>query len=135
MPNNRQQLEQGRASIAYTRVKEFVDSKPGENVLGEYKSYSKKFPMMVKTNGLGAALAFICSKNPKAYKRLYEDLTVWLKEDKKKIVNLEQRDLLQQIVDMDDAARYRALTNEVLAFMNWHRRFTEGMIKTNNPQT
>lgn len=135
MTNNRQQLEQGRASIAYARVKEFVDSKPGENVLGEYKSYSKKFPMMVKTNGLGAALAFICSKNSNAYKRLYKDLTVWLNEDMKKIVNLEQRDLLQQVVNMDDAARYRALTNEVLAFMNWHRRFTEGMIKSNTPQT
>lgn len=128
MPNNRQQLEQGRADIAYARVKEYVDSNPGDSTLSEYKSYSKKFPMMVKTNGLGAALAFILSKNSKAYKRIHDDITAWLKEDLKKIVDLQQKPLLEQVVNMDDAARYRALTNEVLAFMNWHRRFTEGLI-------
>ena len=126
--NTRQQLEQGRANTAYKRVKEFVDSKPGTSTVDEYKSYSKKFPMMVKTNGLGAALAFIKSKQKKAYTRLYEDLTEWLKEDHKKIIDLSQGDLLEKVVNMDDSAKYRAVSNEVLAFMNWHRRFTEGMI-------
>lgn len=126
--NTRQQLEQGRANTAYKRVKDFVESKPGKSTMDEYKSYSKKFPMMVKTNGLGAALAFIKSKQKKAYNRLYDDLTEWLKEDHKKIIDLSHGDLLEKVVNIDDSAKYRAVSNEVLAFMNWHRRFTEGMI-------
>ncbi|MEZ4955204.1 MAG: type III-B CRISPR module-associated protein Cmr5 [Saprospiraceae bacterium] len=126
--NTRQQLEQGRANAAYKRVRDFVDSNPGKSTLDEYKSYSKKFPMMVKTNGLGAALAFIKSKQKGAYKRLYEDLSEWLKEDHKKIIDLMYSDLLDKVVSIDDSAKYRAVSNEVLAFMNWHRRFTEGMI-------
>lgn len=126
--NTRQKLEQGRADAAYKRVKEFADSKPGKSTLDEYKSYSKKFPMMVKTNGLGAALAFIKSKRKKAYDQIYNDLTHWLKEDHKKIIDLSNGDLLEKMVEIDDSAKYRTVSNEVLAFMNWHRRFTEGMI-------
>lgn len=126
--NTRQKLEQGRAECAYKRVLGFKEANPGKSTLDEYKSYSKKFPMMVKTNGLGSALAFIESKQKKAYNRIYDDLTDWLKNDHKKIVDLSSGDLLQKVVSMDDSARYRALTNEVLAFMNWHRRFTEALL-------
>lgn len=126
--NTRQKLEQGRADSAYKRVLDFKETNPGKSTLDEYKSYSKKFPMMVKTNGLGAALAFIKSKKKGAYDRIYADLTDWLKNDHKKIVDLTNGDLLQKVVSMDDSARYRALTNEVLAYMNWHRRFTEALL-------
>lgn len=126
--NTRQKLEQGRADSAYIRVLGFKDANPGKSTLDEYKSYSKKFPMMVKTNGLGSALAFIKSKRKKAYDRIYEDLTYWLKNDHKKIVDLSNVDLLKKVVSMDSSAQYRALTNEVLAFMNWHRRFTEALL-------
>ncbi|MBK8563985.1 MAG: type III-B CRISPR module-associated protein Cmr5 [Saprospiraceae bacterium] len=128
-PNTRQQLEQGRANTAYMRVMEFKDSNPGKSTLDEYKSYSKKFPMMVKTNGLGSALAFIKSKQKRAYNRIYEDLTEWLAKDNKKIVDLSSGTLLEIVVSMDDSANYRSLTNEVLAYMNWHRRFTEALLE------
>jgi CRISPR-associated protein Cmr5 len=130
MPNTRQQLEQGRAESAYSRVKSFVEDPQNSSAKDEYKSYSKKFPMMVKTNGLGAALAFIKSKQKKAYDRIYEDLVFWLKNDHKRIVEIpEKKDLLEFVVEMDDSSRYRALSNEILAYMNWHRRFTEALIK------
>jgi len=128
--NTRQQLEQGRAESAYARVKGFVDDPQNKSAQDEYKSYSKKFPMMVKTNGLGAALAFIKSKQKKAYDRIYDDLSVWLQKDHKRIVEFpEKGDLLEIVVKMDSSSGYRALSNEVLAYMNWHRRFTEALIK------
>jgi CRISPR-associated protein Cmr5 len=128
--NTRQKLEQGRAEAAYKSVTGFKDENPGKSTLDEYKSYSKKFPMMVKTNGLGAALAFIKSKQKKAYDRIYKDLTDWLKKDHKRIIEIpDNGDLLRLVVEMDSAPRYRALTNEVLAYMNWHRRFTEALLE------
>ena len=53
---SRTKLEQGRAAYAYNAAKD------GKNKLGnkdsEYKSYVKKLPMLIKTNGLGAAMSF-----------------------------------------------------------------------------
>ncbi|MFM9947494.1 MAG: type III-B CRISPR module-associated protein Cmr5 [Saprospiraceae bacterium] len=123
----RKKIEQGRASVAFSRVKAFVAE--GKD-LDEYKSYSRKFPMMVKTSGLGAALAFIQSKQKTAYNRILDDIMHWLRVDEKKIVVVntqDRKEFLNQVLDLD-ANQYRGLTTEVLAFMNWHRRFTEGLI-------
>jgi len=57
-------------------------------------------------------------------------LSVWLQKDHKRIVEFpEKGDLLEIVVKMDSSSGYRALSNEVLAYMNWHRRFTEALIK------
>ncbi|MCB0650815.1 MAG: type III-B CRISPR module-associated protein Cmr5 [Saprospiraceae bacterium] len=123
----RKKVEQGRATEAFRRVKAFVKEKKD---LDEYKSYSKKFPTMVKTSGLGASLAFILSKQKAAYNRILEDIIDWLRKDEKGIIELptnDKKDFLEKVLELDSNT-YRALTNEVLAFMNWHRRFTEGLI-------
>lgn len=122
-------LEQGRASEAYSFVKKGKDC--GEPK--EYKSYTKKIPMMIKTNGLGSALAFIKSKSNsgkghKAYKLIYEQIAEWLKKDSKGyITSNDTRDLVEIVINMDSAL-YRAVTVEVLAFMAWLKRFSEGQI-------
>lgn len=136
----RKKVEQGRASETFKRVKEFVDANQGDKKLDEYKSYSKKFPMMVKTSGLGAALAFIYSKSDKdAYKRLIDDLIHCIGKSlscpesfRTQVLNEANEDnrrkkLLEYIVNLP-STEYRYLTAEVLAIMNWHRRFTEGLI-------
>jgi CRISPR-associated protein Cmr5 len=143
-------LEQGRAKSAYDCALEgksiskkvqigtdwFKDDK--------YKSYVKKVPMLIKTNGLGSTFAFIKSKrekeknrkkpgekeNPKnAYDLIYEQTRQWLKKDEKTllIVN-EDDDLVEKIISLDSPG-YRAITNEVLAFFNWLTRFAEGLIE------
>jgi len=125
-------IDQKRAEFAYEcaqRAKELNKAK-------EYKAYVKKLPMMIKTNGLGATLAFVKSKisndNTKAgyaYKQLYEDITSWLKFDEKNLIALsEEADLVQEIVKSESPV-YRALTVEILAFLNWLRRFAEGLIE------
>ena len=47
----------------------------------DYKSYVKKIPMMVLTNGLGATFAFVYSKKDKdAYGLIYKQVDEWLQK-------------------------------------------------------
>ena len=103
--------------------------------LKEYRSYTQKIPMYIKTNGLGATLAFILSKKDKeAYQKLGQQITEWLKQAPAKIIDLkdvedDNFESLVNIVISLNSPGYRALTIEVLAFLNWLRRFAEGLIE------
>ena len=73
----RQRLEQGRAKHAYDAASAEKAKKSKD-----YKQYAKKVPMLIKTNGLGATLAFMAAKGG-AYKTILEDIQGWIKEDVK----------------------------------------------------
>ena len=124
-------LEQERAKFAFKRAEKRMKDK-------EYGQYAKKLPMMIKTNGLGAALAFVYSKKDgdgsdgnKAYQYLYDDLKTWLKEkapaDYLEIAKSD-KELVKAVVDLK-SPDYRMTTVEVLAFLTWLKRFSEGMAK------
>ena len=121
-------LEQARASFAF-KCAQTASKNPGKK---EYKSYSKKLPMMIKNNGLGAAMAFAFSKgkNGNAWELLYNDIKDWLNQDQKKYLlgNYVNKELAHAIIELESPA-YRAVTVEVLAFLNWLRRFAEGLIE------
>ena len=75
-------LERGRAELAYKCVKvETEDLKDEEKK--KYRSYSRKIPTMILTNGLGQTLAFIKSKSEKgnAYSLIYDQLTEYMESD------------------------------------------------------
>ena len=126
-------LAKDRAQFAYGCVVEIVKKYP--NVIDEktkkptpskqqkeYKSYVKKIPMMVLTNGLGATFAFVYSKKDKdAYGLIYEQTKEWLKAPKDK-------ELVEWII-YQESPEYRATTNEVLALFGWLKRFADGMIE------
>lgn len=109
----RNTLEQGRAQHAFEKAKGAKDKE-------KFASYAKKLPMMIKTNGLGASMAFAKAKNEKAWKELFEAIEDWLKK-KKYVENV----FLEELVKTD-SAHYRILTNEVIAYLSWLRRFAEG---------
>lgn len=122
-------LERGRAEFAYSYANDI------ESGLKEkFKSHVKSFPMLIKTNGLGAAVAFLFSKRDKeskVYKFVGNSIVNWLKEDEKykdygidKLSDLES--LSKGIIEIDSTS-YRALTIEVLSFLNWLKRFAEGL--------
>ena len=118
-------LEQGRAKFAYDCAVEGSKKK-------EYSRYVKKIPMLIKTNGLGATFAFMLSKNG-TYKFIGEQILEWLKEDKKNIFpRIKEiksfKDLNKEIILLN-SQDYRIVTIEVLAFLNWLRRFAEGLIE------
>ncbi len=144
-------LEQGRAKFAYDCAEDGRKICHGNEIKNEwykddkYKSYVQKFPMLVKTNGLGSALAFYASKrqkekdnkkagtknNPKnAYDLIYNQITEWLKKEPKGLLSdrLNNNDLVKVLMDLD-SIEYRAVTNEVLAFFTWLKRFAEGLIE------
>lgn len=127
---NRTGLEQGRAAYAYQCAEDGakLDKKK------EYKSYVKKMPMLIKTNGLGAAVAFAFAKGSKGgnpdkknpWGLFYTQIESWVKE--KQLPQLESGKLAQTLTELDSQP-YRAVTVEVLAFLNWLKRFADALIE------
>ncbi|MCF6183092.1 MAG: type III-B CRISPR module-associated protein Cmr5 [Bacteroidales bacterium] len=113
-------LEQGRASYAYDCARKGVALNSSE-----YKSYTKKIPMLIKTNGLGATFAFIKSKGGKTYNLIHEQTFEWLSENK--LFEFEKsEDFVKDIISLK-SDKYRSATIEVLALFTWLRRFAEGL--------
>lgn len=124
-------IENGRAGFAFEIAKE------GTSKLKEkYKSHVKSFPMLITTNGLGSAIAFLYSKRNKekgVYLEVGNSIVKWLlwndnyeKFGLKKSEELEK--LTENIINLDTSS-YRALTVEILSYFKWLRRFAEGFCK------
>lgn len=126
-------IERQRAQVAYKCAEE-GKSLPKSK---EYKAYVKKIPMLIKTNGLGATFAFVKSKSENdkdkagyAYSLIYNQTTEWLKQEPKGIISdkVKNNDLVKVLINLN-SDEYRAVTNEVLAFFVWLKRFAEGLIE------
>lgn len=135
MPDSESMIEDGRAHHALQCAKHAREE--GGSVADKYRSYAKDLPMRIKTNGLGAALAFVRAKSSsggadgEAYRLLYEHLSDWLDTDARSYLLApavaESDDLVEQVVSLDSSA-YRAVTREVLSLLSWLRRFADGLI-------
>ena len=126
-------LAQKRSRFAYQKVEEAIQQFPKQKdekeskKQKEYKSYVKKIPMMILTNGLGATFAFIYSKKKKseAYELIYKQVGEWFEIEE---------DLVKWIIDQK-SPQYRATTNELLALFNWLKRFADGMIEEKSDES
>lgn len=161
MSTERTKLEQGRAAFAYKyaehakhcqETRALSDFSNQYFKANNYSSYVKNLPMLIKTNGLGGALAFIRSKgakvknekgrpispgestNPKnAYDLLYEQVGHWIKTQKAYMLSPTDRsisvddDFVKQVINLDSTP-YRALTMETLALLNWLKRFSVALL-------
>jgi len=120
-------IEQGRAKMAY----EFATQ--GMNETTDYKNKVKSFPMMIKTNGLGAAVAF--AKGKSGWGTVYTQIENHLRQNDLfnayKDVSL-QNEPLDSYLTQIDSTLYRAITIEVMALFTWLRRFAEGIENNNN---
>jgi len=127
-------IEQGRAEFAYDCAEK--GSNLSNTAKKEYKSYSKKLPMLIKTNGLGAAMAFAYLKGTKdgvldktkAWGLLYSQIEDWLKKDSKHLLSFDDNKKLTYKLTQLDSSTYRAVTIELLAFLSWLKRFADGLI-------
>ncbi len=144
-------LERGRAEFAYECAlmgKEIINRTQIDGEWYEddkYKSYVKKIPSMILSNGLGQTLAFIYAKrakirrnqepgsnnNPKnAYDLIYKQITDYLRSDSVARIRMpNDNELIRWVISLDSYS-YRYVTEEILAFLNWLKRFAEGMIET-----
>ncbi len=118
-------IENGRASFAFNCANSIPD-----NQKEEYKSHVKSFPMLVKTNGLGSAMAFLFAKIEKdsTYELMLDHILKWIIENDHNNFSREDnfKSLIQNIVDLN-SSEYRFLTMEVLSFFEWLRRFADGL--------
>lgn len=121
----RKGIEQGRATYAFAKVNS-VSENGSDNLKKKYKTAAKKFPVQIKTNGLGQALAFSKARND-GYDKLYEQIGDWLQtEDAKQLI--PPGELVKQVIQLESPT-YRQVTVETLALLNWIRRFVDGLMK------
>ena len=116
-------IESGRAEFALNTVKGIVN-KENDKTKKEFKSYVRKFPSLILTNGLAAAVAFAVDKGG-SYTLIYDIISKWLK-DKGFFDN--PATLVEYICSLD-SDMYRVATNEVLSLFEWLKRFATGMIE------
>ncbi|WP_044895092.1 type III-B CRISPR module-associated protein Cmr5 [Bacillus alveayuensis] len=118
-------IENGRASFAFESVKSAFED---ERVTFEsYRSYVKKMPSLIQVNGLGQTLAF-CYQKGKEYRVIYNQLHKWLKERYSQYFQEPNKEFVEVVIGLK-SADYRVLTMEVLALLNWMRKFADGMAK------
>jgi len=112
-------LENNRAKFAFGMVRNVTQNK------SEYKSWSKKIPVLIKTNGLGQTLAFMKSRDKGETNLMLKQIHEWLvlKNELKK-----EDDLIKKITEIDSTV-YRRWSREIIALFNWVRRFADGYLK------
>lgn len=115
-------VENGRAKYAFTQVEKLLSSYP--NKQSDITSYIKRLPVMIKTNGLGQALAFYYSKE-KEHKAIYRAIAGWFSNENNYSLITFQGEFIEEITVMNRDT-YRFVTNEVIALLNWMRRFADG---------
>lgn len=117
-------LEQGRAKYAFDQVSVIAtDPNVNEGVRKKYKSGAKKLPVLIKTNGLGQALAFINNRDD-GYKKLYAQIGDWLAQ--KGLIS-DGRYLVEEVI-AKESNRYRQITTETISLLIWMRRFVDGLM-------
>ncbi len=124
MASKRTQLDMRRAEDAWKRVQEI---KTGGADKGKYGKRAKDIGAMIMTDGLGAALAFLRTKNEEKVEgaatwALYRHISKWVTLQ---IDRTASDELMQQLMQ-NDTAYYRRATTETLAYVVWLKRFVEG---------
>ncbi len=129
-------IGQERAKKAFALAKEGMvkEEQNGKNksTKGNYASYVRRFPMLIKVNGLTYALSFAYSKaqSDPDWKNLYLHVGEWLKaeptgileEKLKNFTRKHNRKLMEVVV----ALEYEELmwaTAEVIELFDWLKRF------------
>lgn len=126
-------LGHSRASFAYQRVNEVKDG-PFE---GEYRSASLNASAMIHNAGLMQTLAFYCSKfqsgeGKKHFGMLASHVMQWLLNENKldPVYDPNKKPILlfTQILNANDEM-ILLYTRESQEFVEWLKRFSEGMLK------
>jgi len=125
-----------RTQHAYNFIKKSLGNKEKEKDL---RSLVRGFPAMIQNNGLCAAIAFLLAKNKKdQHNALYQTIENWLID--RKLISLkngdkeESKDLLEAVINLKNRDQYRMVSGEVMMYMQWVKRFAEGMLSEDEPE-
>lgn len=114
--------------IASCAVLAYTCAKAALGMGKEYKNHAKSLPMMIRSNGLGATLAFLKSKERDKYPhfaRLHQDIASYLMLTQPGLKDGEFSERLA----VCESAEIMALTKETLVFLAWLRRYADGLIQ------
>lgn len=122
-------LESGRAEFALSCAQKACSK--NKQIQKEYRSYARRIPQMILTNGLGQTLAFVFSKKKEgnAYDLVYEQMKDYMNSPHVSVIQKpNDKDLIEWVVSLN-THEYRYVEEEILAFLNWLRRFAEGLLE------
>jgi|GEM_PF-1055974 len=129
MPSILTRQEQATAQFAHDKVRQVGGQ--GE-MPKEYKSHVRKLPMMVKQNGLIAALLFVeKNRGKRAYELLGDHMTAWLTRtgnDNPAPVAIPGTGPLPQRLTVLAVPDYIAVTRDAQRALLWLKRYSEAMI-------
>lgn len=126
--SRRSQAELARATHAFSRAKAAAENE----MLDTYTSLTNKLPLDILSNGLGEALVFIKSKRNEPgkwqneHRALYGDITSWLGSKYCPLSLPAREDLASYVVKLDGSS-FRVFSLEILAYLIWLRKFTDGL--------
>ena len=110
-------LDQRRARHAWEAV-----SAAEEKHQGSYAREAKRFPVRIRTAGLGHALAFLEAKQ---HPQVVRDLDDWVLEQRKLPGAPPGAANLTEAIVKGDASFLQLATEEALAYLQWLTRFAE----------
>lgn len=124
-------VSQKRAEFAFQEVKNACH-KLDDKGKKEFKSHVKDVPIMIRTNGLAAAFAFVFSKTKAGndYELISEISKKWLVQEQKVFALNDNQDFYAQLCLLDREP-YRRSIHELLSLFTWLKRFADGLIKSN----
>ena len=105
---------------AYRRIK--------RQKVENYSEQVNTLPMLIKHNGLGAALMYMrIQKTGNALSDIYEDISDWIRHDEKQLIELgNDEELVEKIIEAGQE-QYKDVTREVLAYLAFLKRFAKGL--------
>lgn len=121
------EIDRDRAALAWDKICQ-VKKNPSENFQKKYGSLARKMPTLIQVNGLAQTLAFLKAKAKENDHQIlmFKNLSEWICNR----FNLGTGDLLSDHILKMDSQRYRLITNESLAFLQWLKRFAEAELGT-----
>ncbi|MBE9166322.1 type III-B CRISPR module-associated protein Cmr5 [Pleurocapsales cyanobacterium LEGE 06147] len=120
---NYRDLDRSRAANAWNDIQSVT--KKEEKFQKKYSAIARKLPTLIQINGLAQTLTFLKAKGEPHHLDTFNHLSGWVCHR----FNWNNTDLLTQVLAQDmDSQRYRLVTAEALAFLQWLKRFAEAEI-------
>lgn len=128
-------IEQERAKFALDQLNKALAKPESDHYKHrELKSYARRLPAMIQTNGFGQAMAFYYAKRDKfeAYGELYNLVEAWLCRKGEVYSASDVAPKLLHGITGGDQHAYRRAQAETLALMIWVKTFAEALIESGN---
>jgi CRISPR/Cas system CMR-associated protein Cmr5 small subunit len=117
----------GKQNLEQIRAKNALNVKI-ERKESDSKAIAKKVPSMIIENGLIATAAFACESNVKGYRSVFENGIIKHLADKDVGLFTKENMTLEEFIEyltgeVVSSAQLRVITAEVMAYLNYLRRF------------